>query len=545
MKRLLACLLALSVLFGLAACKNKKTVTKEYSDDDDDKKEKLPQMQTFEPITVFDESEYGVTVNGWDGERLSLSFENRSADTTYDFDYEGCSINGLAVPVYLYCDLAPGETDTDTLYLSSKLPEQITDIALTVTVSKSYEVIDRSTVHYYPLGEDAATVYERTPEESDENILTNETLSLVATEYALDRNYFTVELYLTNPTDETVTASFASFTIDGYLISFTHYNTSVTLPANTSAFHTLSISTSEIQNCGIRKLENITCELKLKKGEEEPATHSIAFAPKDLFVPKAENDYEPVAVFEKENCYFAEITNMTTNDKGYVDIQVSMENRSQFYSYQFRLEDVYINAVKASDYFNHTLAPGQKAVKTISLSTPDPEELGEIRHISALFSVTNTESYTADESNLITLYPQGKENMYLYQRKIKVTDYVVLDNEYLTVIAREYKNSYDGGIQVNLFYYNKTEETIYVDWESCKVNGIEKSSYHNFSLMGNSSYFTYESWSKEFLTANNITQINSITVDLHLKESSSYSASSYFSETVELMEKPYTPTTEE
>lgn len=557
MKRLLALIFALAVLLTLAACgkDEKKTVFRDRDDDDEDKRTEQPTTLPFEEIIVLDTPEYLVRITDWSRNYLYVSFENRSDDTTYRFDSNGCTFNGLCTSVSFYERVAPGETGSGSVWLSTALQADIgtvTDIGLNVTVTNTdtYDLVDSKTVHYYPLGEEEATRFQRQSLDTDIPLLDQSEISAVLTGYTLNENHFTAQLFLTNNSQKPLTVRFADEAINGYVMNISSH--SFTLLPDSCQYASLSWNTSDLQNAGIRKVEQISADLTVVDADHSDDTIAqteLSLTPEKQFIPKVENEasIEPITIFDTAN-FFVQISDFTVRN-GTPVIHIYYENRSRDYAYVFEVEDVFINGLDVSPYNNLTLEPGRKSHNQVSIPLYGKEELlTDFTDISVRMSVRLEDKWEDLDTNTVHIYPLGQEKASVYHHKVQVSDHLVLDNQYITMVVTDCGASYDGGISVGMYFENKTQEEMYIYWSGVTVNGIEKNPWYDRSLPPGTSIYLTETWYRDFLDENNITTVDQISLTLSLKTSQysgGYHSPSYFSETIDLLTEPFTlPETE-
>lgn len=295
MKRITSILLALMLIAALTACSSEmpdeksavapametaeETVLDEPTDTEEDSPAEEAETKaepeiSFDGITVVDNDECSIMIkeidpdNLW-GYTLKALFENKSADKTYMFSVVSGSINGVLCDPYFATEIAAGKKSNDDISFSDSDLEDAeigayTDIELTFRVYDSddwsADDVVYETVHIYPYGEDKATTFVRESEDTDNILLDNDSVTVIATGYEMDDIWgYTVNLYLVNKTDKTIMFSVDNASVNGYMAD-PFFAKSV--PADTSAFASMSWYTSTLEENDITEVEEIEFELR-------------------------------------------------------------------------------------------------------------------------------------------------------------------------------------------------------------------------------------------------------------------------------------------
>lgn len=302
MKKMIALLLSLLMIFSLAACgadidtdapsddQSASSDTKtddngnnddiaEIIDDADDAaviKEDTPEDTTsvdFEPVVVIDNDDCKIEITGIDpddfmGYTLKAYFENKTDDTSMTFSVDSASINGVVSDPYFSTDVIAGAKSNDNIYFDTDILakhgiKDFTDICLTFRVYDSVDYmaddLAYETVHIYPKGQDNAETYVREAQPDDVVLVDNEYVSVTYTGCGYDDfDDFTMYLYVVNKTAGNTTFSLDDVTVNGYMAD-PYY--SAFLPAETSGFCEVSWWGDEFETNGITDVEEISFAL--------------------------------------------------------------------------------------------------------------------------------------------------------------------------------------------------------------------------------------------------------------------------------------------
>lgn len=296
MKRLTALLLTFTLLFSLAACSgdvtganrttpsennNNTSSPKEKSTGDGQisDKDRSANEISFTELVVVDNDECTIKIvsidpdNLW-GYTLKVQLENKSSEKTYMYSVESAAINGVRSDPFFATEVAAGKkSNNDITFSDSELTDNgvgdFTDIELTFRVYDSNDwmadAVARETVHVYPYGEDNAVTFVRTPLDTDNVILDNDSVTVIVTGYEDDDIWgYTVNLFLLNKTDKNVMFCVDEASVNGYMAD-PFYATEVA--AGKCAFSSMSWSDSTLEDNGITAIEEI--EFKFRAYDSE------------------------------------------------------------------------------------------------------------------------------------------------------------------------------------------------------------------------------------------------------------------------------------
>lgn len=187
----------------------------------------------FEEYTVVDIDETTVTITDIDedgdwGYTLKVCIENNSDDTTYMYDAESATLNGVCVTPYLYTEVKPGKKANEDLefYLTDEEEELIGEVTDIFIVMRAYDSNDWSAddifyeeFHIYPRGEENAEDVVRKDQKSDVVLAETDDIRLVLTGTEMDDYWgYELKVYLVNDTDQNVVFTIDDACINGYMI---------------------------------------------------------------------------------------------------------------------------------------------------------------------------------------------------------------------------------------------------------------------------------------------------------------------------------------
>jgi len=195
-------------------------------------------------------------------------------------------------------------------------------------------------------------------------------------------------------------------------------------------------------------------------------------------------------------------------------LKVQLENKSSDKTYMFSVENAAINGVQCDPLFATEVAAGKKSNDEISFTNSELEEIGitDYTDIEITFRVYDTDDWMADDvaKQTVHIYPYGEDKAVKYVRKQQVSDNIILDNEYVTVVVTGYVDDAIWGYTVNLFLLNKTNKNVMFSVDEASVNGYMADPFFAESVSSGKCAFSSMSWSDTTLEDNGITDVEEI-----------------------------------
>lgn len=207
--------------------------------------------------------------------------------------------------------------------------------------------------------------------------------------------------------------------------------------------------------------------------------------------------FEQVTIADNEHFSLTVLDVYEDEVAGYT-MKVNIQSKSADTNYSLILEECSINGIAVSScFFSCDLNAGKRTVEEINYYDEILKNngVGEYTDIEMVISV-NTDLFTeeAEAEYTVHYYPLGKENTTKHERQLKDTDKVLIDNEYMTVVATMI--TYDEEWEchdVNLYVENKTDEDIILDALSLSINDMMiESIYLEMIPAGKCSYSSIE-----------------------------------------------------
>lgn len=236
-----------------------------------------------------------------------------------------------------------------------------------------------------------------------------------------------------------------------------------------------------------------------------------------------------------DNEYATVIATGYTEDEiwGYT-VNIYVENKTTE-NYTFSIKNAAVNGLVASSTYYQELPGGMKAFNEISFSEME-YDVGEYTDIELIYEVSLTEDWSADPVVLETVhyYPQGENKATTYERPAQSSDVVVLDNEYVTVIAIGADVDDFWGYRVNFYLINKTDANVMFSGRDILINGCDLGVIMVEEVAPGKSAYSFMYWDEDKMTENNISALETVEFTMTAYDHDNYMTDYYAEESVTL-----------
>lgn len=272
-----------------------------------------------------------------------------------------------------------------------------------------------------------------------------------------------------------------------------------------------------------------------KKAENDDKKDSTQSQDKnDKGNQKEELLIDEVTVLDNELCVI-KITGIDPDHIMGYTLKGYFENKSEDKTYAFAVDSATINGIQCDPYFSTEVAPGKKAKDPISFDVGllEMDEVGDFTDIELNFVVYDSEDWLGEPVAQATahVYPYGEDKAASFVREIKDTDTVLVDNEYVQIVAVGTLED-EWGYNVVLYMQNKSDKNLTVSTDEVSVNGYMMDPFFGVDVAaGMCSYDTMNWFASEF-DDNDITKVEEIAFKLYVSDTDDWGMDDYVDETI-------------
>ena len=245
-------------------------------------------------------------------------------------------------------------------------------------------------------------------------------------------------------------------------------------------------------------------------------------------------DFDEIVVLDNEECVI-KITDIDPdNVMGYA-LKGYFENKSAERTYMFSVDSATINGIQCDPYFATEVAPGKKSNDSIYFFVDllEMDGIGDFTDIELNFGVYDSEDWLSDPvaQTTVHVYPYGEDKAVEYVREDKDTDVVLIDNEYVKVIAIGTLED-DWGYNVVLYLQSKSDKNLMISADEVSVNGFMIDPFFGTEVGAGNCGYDEINWSLTELEDNGITDVIKIEFKLYVSDSDDWEADDYAVETI-------------
>lgn len=311
------------------------------------------------------------------------------------FSIDNVSVNGVMYNPFWSCLVEAGQSyNTSILFNADELNKigvsELTCLKFLLTVYDhddwTADNLVSEKLAFYPSGEAAATVAQRTPQSTDFFVCDTEDFSIAITDFKPDNTLgYLVDAYFKNNTAKNLTFSFDEVYVNGYRCE-PFWSSYVTSEA--AAYETLYLYLSDLEENGIAEVTELQFKLSVYDEDDWAADYLLedvfcfyplgeAAASTHTRTPQ-END---IVLFDTEECTMI-VTDCYMDAVWGYTLDVYLENKSSS-SLAFSTEETYVNGIACDPFWIADLAPGKKYNTQITWSNYQLEE-SEITDVEEL-----------------------------------------------------------------------------------------------------------------------------------------------------------------
>lgn len=254
-----------------------------------------------------------------------------------------------------------------------------------------------------------------------------------------------------------------------------------------------------------------------KSGDTPTGASGESSAPKSGPIGEPDPSELQKTAVDNDECSIV-ITGMEVEQNLGYNLNLTLENKSSEKTYVYTVDSAAINGVACDPALYAEVAPGEKVDDYMMFygDDVDPGLIGVYTDMELTFRVFDSNDWLADDAafETIHLYPYGEEKITPFVRQPQDSDKVIVDNDYITLIAtgEEYDDIW--GYTVNLFLVNKTDVTVMCSFDDVQLNGVAVDPMYATTIPAGKCKFSSVIWTGNDLTENSISKVESIAFSL-------------------------------
>lgn len=271
MKKIIALLLALLLLFSFAACGGEKK-EKEYDMQQDIEidQTQTPDTPVFKDVVLLDNDFATVTVTGTDpdnmwGYTLQVQVVNKSQQEL-SVTVENASVNDVMCDPLFLTDVSPGKEANEEMNFMADVGD-ITKIELELKAydPETFADIFVESCAFYPMGEAEAKPFVRTPVAGEQVVFDNENCTMIILSAGADDLGYSAEVYLQNKTDKNL-----MFYLDDSELNNKEVDGlwAAEVAAGKQAFTSITWFAQDLEDNGIDTVQQIRMDLEVSDADD-------------------------------------------------------------------------------------------------------------------------------------------------------------------------------------------------------------------------------------------------------------------------------------
>ncbi len=241
--------------------------------------------------------------------------------------------------------------------------------------------------------------------------------------------------------------------------------------------------------------------------------------------------FEEITVVDDDNLTI-QITAMDEDD---YTLTVYLENKSAENTYNYSLSRLSVDGIEVDDWFYETVSAGNKVNGTIEFDDDDLDVLSQFTDIGLTFYVYDDDTWDEVITETVHVYPYGEENASAYVRETLDTDVILIDNDYVQMIATGFEHGdFWSQYELEVYLVNKTDSDVMFSVSDAAINGFMIDPFWATSVGANNVKFGTITWSDSDIEEQGITEIEDIQMSMRVYDYNDWLADPYFEDSVSL-----------
>jgi len=361
------------------------------------------------------------------------------------------------------------------------------------------------------------------PDHGDENaivLVDNDNFTLKLLSIASDADAYTMNVYVENKTAALLSFSINNISANDYVCPdiFVFWD----LEGQKNVTDVISIDRAILDRNGIADPTKVEFYLSVMNGQtwEEIFTNTCVIYPQgeDNHVDDGgytAKDGDTVLV-DNEHCTVIVTSYDPENEFGYT-MNLYVYNKADKNLY-FSMENVTINGLMLDPWWSVEVAAGKRSHCTVTWSGTEMTDynIGDVTMIGFDLSAIDSTDWESPDFADVTcmVYPMGEDAAKPFERPAQETDIVLMDNEYVTIIATNIGLDADGNYTMVLYIQNNSDSNVFLKPTNVCLNGIEIDPWWGITVTAGKATFGSISWYAFALEENSIASVETITMTM-------------------------------
>ena len=357
------------------------------------------------------------------------------------------------------------------------------------------------------------------PESNDEIVVVdNENFTVKVAGITSDEENYTLTLYIENKGTVLLSFTFGNVTANNYVCPDISMYADVAAGENYT--DSLIIPRTTLDRNGITDPAKLEFNLYVMNGE----TWADLFNENCTVYPQGEGSYvddggynaqEGDTVLVDNDSVTVIVTGFDPeNEMGYT-MNLYVLNKTAL-NLTFAMENVTVNELMFDPFWSTDVPAGKRAHCSVTWYGTEMTDynIGDVTMIN--FDLTAKDPMDWEAADLAgvstTVYPMGEDAAKPFERPEQDTDVVLMDNEYVTIIATSIGLDADGNYTMVLYMQNKADSNVFIKPTNVCLNGVEIDPWWGATVTAGKATFGSISWFAFALEENSITSVETITM---------------------------------
>jgi len=249
---------------------------------------------------------------------------------------------------------------------------------------------------------------------------------------------------------------------------------------------------------------------------------------KKLLLPaSAEDAFERIILVDSDDAYIA-VTGIEPEDMWGYTLNVRLENRTES-PLMFSVQSASVNGYMSDPIWAAIAEPGAPQDENICFSMLETDGItGDITSICLAIEARDYTDFLADPvlSEVYTIYPLGEAAATVTEREAAPEDIVLFDDGSVSMTVTGFYKDDLWGYSMQVYLVNRTEQNMLFNISDAAVNGLPIDPFWAFSLMPGTRAFSEVLWSSDSLSANGITSVDEIALNVTVGDAENWGLSS-------------------